>query len=147
MGCDVHCHVEIKLGDKWHHFNMPRLERNYDLFEKMAGVRGHERKAIAPPRGIPEDATFETRFDYEHWGMDAHTASWLSSEEVAALVDWYPEHMKSEGYDGYASLEHEQLGYIFGNGWDFNKYPLPGGGYDGQPPELKDARLVFWFDN
>lgn len=41
---------------------------------------------------------------------------------------------------GYYKFE-DSFGYLFGNGWgDFEV----GKGY---PPEIKDIRFVFWFDN
>lgn len=142
MGCDIHAHVEIKIDNQWHHYNHPSAARRYALFARMADVRNSGGiEPITPPRGLPEDATFTTRFDYaERWGSDAHSASWLSADEVAGLEDW----MRGAGDLGYPcagySIESD-FGYIFGSGWEISKYP------NDYPKGLEDVRLVFWFDN
>lgn len=144
MGCDIHCHVEVKINGEWHHYNHPTLSRNYQLFSKMAGVRGNE-KPIAEPRGMPEDSTFMTKFDNNNWDGDGHTHSWLSDHEVAQIVDWVNE---EERRKGWYSFEYEELGYIFSSGWNFRKYPSKHNkGFDGTPDGFEAARLIFWFDN
>jgi len=136
MGCDVHIHAEIKVQGRWHHYDQPRANRNYLLFEKMAGVRGDESNAIAPPRGLPEDATFTTRFDCEHWGSDGHSHSWLSAKEIAELRDWWDK----QGYEWGRGDTWDQ--WLFGNHYSgFMRYP------NDRPEGVEDVRLVFWFDN
>lgn len=97
MGCDIHVHAERKEGDRWVHVEVPLLDcghykdeifggRQYGKFGFMAGVRNYS--AITPlsePRGVPDDASDETRSDYESWDMDAHSASWLSLQEMEAV--------------------------------------------------------------
>lgn len=134
MGCDIHVHGEVKINGVWHHWSHPRISRSYSLFGKMAGVRDCSQEPIAQPRGIPDDATDTTKFDYAHWGVDAHTPSCLSGAEVDTLVKWYNKNIAD-------SFEHSELGYIFGNGWDVKNNP---GDY---PAGVEDARLIFWFDN
>ncbi|KKK61066.1 hypothetical protein LCGC14_3018060, partial [marine sediment metagenome] len=90
MGCDIHAHIEIKVGGEWHHYSQPMVDRDYRLFTRMAGVRKSDVEPISAPRGLPQDITFTTRFDAEqHWGEDGHSHSWLSCKELAALVEWY----------------------------------------------------------
>lgn len=142
MGCDIHAHVEIKIGGKWHHYNHPSASRRYALFARMADVRnGIGIEPIAQRRGLPDDITFTTRFDHdERWGRDAHSESWLSAEEVAGLEEW----MRNGADLGYPSGDYrveKDFGYIFGNGWEIKKYP------NDYPKQLEDVRLVFWFDN
>lgn len=140
MGCDIHVHVEIKIGGKWHHYSQPDVDRNYTLFARMAGVRnGNMVDPIAEPRGLPEDVSYTTRFVREYDGVDGHSDSWLSADEVVGLGEWMREQAKQWGADHY-SIE-SQFGYIFGNGWDIKKYP------NDYPSQLEDARIVFWFDN
>lgn len=147
MGCDIHVHVEVKINGKWHHYNHPRLERNYDIFTRMAGVRSEGRgdiKPISAPRGMPEDATFITRYSFNRMGVDAHSASWLSAQEVAELGEW-AEARRRDKYNfdkhSFYSFEHHEIGYIFRNGWNFKDYPKD------MPEGLEDARAIFWFDN
>lgn len=145
MGCDIHLHVEIKIGGQWHHYSHPRINRDYELFGKMAGVRGEE-QPLAEPRGLPADATFTTAFCSGYDGSDGHSHSWLSSSEVATLVAWWEERAKQHDCNCLAdSFEWNRFGYLFGNSWDgFAKRTREEGGY---PEALEDFRFVFWFDN
>jgi hypothetical protein len=139
MGCDIHVHTEVKINGQWHHWGQPSVSRFYALFEKMAGVRGDEENAIAPLRGLPEDATFETKFDNEHWGADGHSHSWLTGEEADQLGEWYMAETKEHATCG--KFIESEFGYLFGNGWNVKRYP------DDYPKGVEDARWVFWFDN
>lgn len=134
MGCDIHLHIEIKLGGRWEHLGHPNVGRNYELFAVMAGVRGDE-KPIAPPRGLPSDASVVTKFDFANWESDAHTPSYLNAEEIARLEDWLHERK--------IDMEWELLHcYLFGNSFGgFHKYPTE------RSNVVEDLRFVFWFDN
>lgn len=133
MGCDIHLHAEIKLKNEWHHYATPSVPRSYRLFGKMAGVRNNEIDPISPPRGLPADISDVTRYDYDSWKEDAHSASWLGSSEIADLSDW----LRSIDDD-----ESDCFGYLFGNTYgSFSRYP------DERPDGLEDIRFVFWFDN
>jgi len=135
MGCDIHLHVEIKINNEWLHYSHPKLNRNYGLFGKMAGVRGSE-KPISEPKGLPKDITKTTKFCSDEMGFDGHSHSWLSSWEVTKLMAFIETKMNC------LTFEHEQLGYLFGNGYGgFNEYK------EEYPKELQDFRFVFWFDN
>jgi hypothetical protein len=66
------------------------LERDYELFGMLAGVR-EEDLVMFSPRGFPEDAGHDTRYQYVQEMSDAHSESWLSSEEirqVEARKEW-----------------------------------------------------------
>ena len=135
MGCDIHIHSEIKVGGKWLHYDQPECERDYDLFEKMAGVRGELRNAIAPPRGLPEDANETTKFDAKRWGSDGHSHSWLSASEIAELAEWQEK-------QGKRPFEAEWDHWLFGNTYSgFVRYPQD------NIKDLEDVRFIFWFDN
>lgn len=144
MGCDIHCHVEIKVDNRWLHYNHPRVDRSYRLFSKMAGVRNEEPgdkwyvEPLSPPKGMPDDASETTLLDYRHWDGDAHSASWLGSKEIVELEKWYETIQDPKDYHGLEG----RFGYLFGNSLaGFHKYP------EDQPEFLQDVRLVFWFDN
>ncbi len=99
----------------------------------MAGVRDKEVSPISGPRGLPADLSTTTEFDYEQWKEDAHSASWLDSDEIAILSGW----LESTSDD-----ESDYFGYLFGNTYaGFTKWP------DERPEGLQDVRFVFWFDN
>lgn len=139
MGCDIHVCVEIKKDGKWLFYNQPSVNRHYQLFEKMAGVRGEKSEAIALPRGFPDDVSETTKLCCDEWAPEAHSASWLSSKEIAVLEKWYEELM------GDHHCFNKQFGYLFGHGFAwFAEHPDEREGY---PKWLEDVRLVFWFDN
>jgi hypothetical protein len=94
MGCDIHATLEY---DKW---NLKRLDepkywisfakdididRGYYLFGILAGVRNGDINPISEPKGVPDDASYKFMKEYEEWGADAHTPSWVSYKE---LNDW-----------------------------------------------------------
>jgi hypothetical protein len=141
MGCDIHLHIEYRVNGKWEHYAAPHVNRWYDLFSVMAGVRGGY-KPIVEPKGFPEDATMFTRWDYEEFGIDAHSASYLQNREILQLNNWLKKQSEIDGE--FYNLEHTVLHTSMGgNGLcDFLEY---GAEY---APEGTDAvRLVFWFDN
>jgi hypothetical protein len=145
MGCDIHLHIEIKISGEWHHYSAPAVRRDYELFEKMAGVRGERQNAIAFPRGLPNDATFLTTFDARHWNSDGHSHSWLSSEELILLEDWSEARNPKMNMD--LDLECGILHcYLFGNSFaGLHKYPNDNRRL--REMGLEDVRFVFWFDN
>lgn len=104
----------------------------------MAGVRNSGIVPISDPRGLPEDITFITWYDYTNlWIEDGHSMSWLSGSEITKLDEWYKSFYDKE----YRYIE-EQFGYLFGNGWEIDD------NYDADRlPGLEDSRIVFWFDN
>jgi hypothetical protein len=145
MGCDIHAHGEVKINGEWHHWSQPYISRRYSLFARMANVRNHEGddwiEPISKPRGLPEDVTYLTKFDSDRWGVDGHSHSWLSGEELDQLEKWTDAEFKKYETEGWWNLCHHAIGYVFGNGWDVKKYP------NDYPDGVEDARLVFWFDN
>lgn len=135
MGCDIHIHAEIRVNGKWLHYDQPECRRDYALFERMAGVRGDVENAIAPPRGLPADASETTKLCSDFYDSDGHSHSWLSSKEIADLADW----CNGRGRD-YAFPDWDR--WLFGNGYsDFHKYPSD------RKEGVEDVRFVFWFDN
>lgn len=146
MGCDIHCHVEVKIDGRWEHYSEVYPDQSYDLFSKMANVRSLERPSIMPisdPRGIPKDINIVTRLCYDDDGEDAHSASWLSVSELVDLRNWacqsYALNLPNDGRDWL----DEQFGTVFG-GCTITDYIERRYFF---PPNLQDIRLVFWFDN
>ena len=113
MGCDIHLHTEVKINNEWLHYSAPWVRRNYDLFTKMAGVRSRDDEItpLSPPKGLPSDASTLTYFEATRWGIDGHSHSWLSAQEIYELFewiklqDWAPENWKID----------DLFGYLFGN--------------------------------
>lgn len=109
MGCDIHTRIEyLNRNEDWVCGDFFRInpyysaddpcerepysvvelcdDRNYELFAVLADVRNYAGVPyIDEPRGIPADACARTRFDYKAWGVDAHSASYFTLEE---LMEW-----------------------------------------------------------
>jgi hypothetical protein len=138
MGCDIHVHTEIKLDGVWEHYGSPDVDRNYLLFEKMAGVRGDSANAISAPKGLPDEAAKVTKFACDVFGGDdGHSHSWLSSQEIEELYVWWEKKQPFSNWTGgYGGIE-QQFGYLFGNAWM----------KENMPERVTDFRWIFWFDN
>lgn len=90
MGCDIHGWVEMKDGN-WGWDAVVNIDslinRGYDAFAYLFGVRNYANfEALFEDRGIPEGASWKLRQDYEHWGEDAHSASYATLTEILAHV-------------------------------------------------------------
>lgn len=154
MGCDIHSHAERKNADgKWEKVPdlQPFASRNYGTFGFLADVRNYsDLTPISQPRGVPQDVSLEVSEDYEAWGSDAHSASWLSVEELAA-------------FDYEAQCEDRRVTRQVGpNAWNGGCTCNPGEGKQQTYREFLERwffedlqklqaagaeRVVFWFDN
>lgn len=142
MGCDIHLHIEVKINGKWEHYHNPQVPRLYSLFEKMAGVRGSVKNAIVAPRGIPQDVSVITKFDYERMGSDGHSHSYLNAAEIDELDRWAKEKLHPLKQFPQWDMEWEWQCYFFENTFSgFNRYPK------NREKGIEDLRFVFWFDN
>jgi len=143
MGCDIHAHVEIKINDQWNYYAPVDMWRQYDVFAKMAGVRGTE-DAISPPKGLPDDVSTLTRMHVDSYGFDGHSHSWLNFDEIMQLVGYF-KHRNIKPWGCYFCSDGKYTlfdVYLFGNGIEgLREYPSD------YPKALQDVRLVFWFDN
>jgi hypothetical protein len=137
MGCDIHIHAEVKIKGKWEHYDQPDCDRDYELFERMAGVRGDVKNAIAAPRGIPKNASLMTKFEAKNWGEDGHSHSWISAQEIADLADW-----EEKRQNPTRLFDRKWDQWLFGNSYSgFIKYPAD------RVKGIQDVRFIFWFDN
>ena len=156
MGCDIHMHVEyrtrinnttIKWCDgnlyevnkfyeiypnddepKYRRVYLTNESRSYGLFGLLAGVRNREIKPIASPRGFPDDASKSITEEYNSWGSDAHSASWLTLAELMNAARSHPDLLN----DLVAELQ-EYFNRLF-------PHPSP-------LITQNELRIVFWFDN
>lgn len=134
MGCDIHAFVEYRQpkGDEgqdppeWRGFREAHLERDYEMFGLLAGVRSLV-DPIADPRGLPPDIGFWTQCGQRDWQADMHTPTWLTFEEYAEVV---------KRACGRISHPYERVTYV---GLLGLMTALVGRGCD--------VRLVLWFDN
>lgn len=157
MGCDIHNHVEVLKGDKWrcadaYFLNyksggyMPEYfcdDRRYTLFSILANVRNNgEIPCISEPRDIPDDVTDVVWNEYESWGSDAHSASYLTLKE---LIEFREEHKDQQYVKTMDELilklkiRADTLSVIPLWAWETR--------YEVAIEDASKVRLVFWFDN
>ena len=117
MGCDIHMITEVRRtvnGEKkWVNADHWKLnpyfseedseepeytiidlcgDRNYELFSALANVRNYNgNPCIFEPRGIPADASAQTKKVVEYWGSDGHSHSYVT---LAELRDFASKHKK-----------------------------------------------------
>lgn len=132
--------------------SLSAIGRNYELFGRLAGVRGgHYRD----PLGLPEDVTRLVKEESERWGPDGHSHSYISLEEYKKVLFEELSYKPTSRDDAF---------------YDYRSTP-----FEKQPPDFttvvtycdklkermsldkillgKDTtsevqvRLVFWFDN
>ena len=110
MGCDIHFNVEKQdASGKWRSATPKNLYigRNYLLFGYLAGVRSNVDPKF-PPRGFPTDASAKVQANYKKWAGDAHTASYLTLEElieISKLEINYPVYLHPGDYKKYKNGE------------------------------------------
>lgn len=102
MGTDIHIWTERKTDAGWECIDFYSLDpsyekwpdectefmheeiykdRDYVLFGALAGVRGGHENQLEP-KGFPSDASKQTKTDFEDWGCDAHSSSYLTLTEL-----------------------------------------------------------------
>lgn len=91
MGCDIHGWVEVNNYGHWYEYiNAGHLlHRNYEMFGILFGVRNYGNFVpIAEGRGIPLDASNVVKADYERWGADVHSPSFITFDEIMSINWW-----------------------------------------------------------
>ena len=134
MGCDIHAFVEFKSGDEWNFYTEIDISRNYDLFEKIAGVRGNIDNALFPTGclpGLPLDVSRTTYLHSINWGDDGHTHSCLYFDKLEIINKQF------KIFDSKREHFHHS-DFFFGNSFLIKEE---------WPKFVQDLRLVFWFDN
>lgn len=155
MGCDIHSYAERKAGDKYEFiadqkfadgYSTPFDWRAYGMFAFLAGVRNYsDLTPIAEQRGWPADASAAAQEDFETWGPDAHSPSWLSVEELAAFDYEQPMEDRRVMRGGNGGCTAKAGG---GQMTTFREFL--GEQFFEDLAKLKDAgadRVVFFFDN
>lgn len=139
MGCDIHVCTEVKIDGKWHYYGNIEPDRDYQLFGKICGVRDDCINPIVPIKGHPEDLDFMTLQHLKFWNEDAHSKTWLNSDEIDRLCKWYEQRPNSViGFEKFC----DTFGFVFGSSWVCGKR------YSQRPHEIySDVRWIIWFDN
>jgi hypothetical protein len=93
MGCDVHAFIEARRNQQRHWFTVAKLylSRNYDVFARLAGVRGAAQAAVVAPRGLPADVSPITSsacmVTVVYAGELSKESRSISASEAAKLVE------------------------------------------------------------
>jgi hypothetical protein len=92
MGTDIHMFAERLVNGWWVPISGEiDIDRNYELFNILAGIRrAGPYPIMADQRGIPEDVSPQNEAQYQDWTTDAHSASWLSLEELQKYLTQHP---------------------------------------------------------
>lgn len=139
MSTTLHSHIEVRIGDQWHHYHAPIVDTNYKLFGLIAGVRTDVGYVVAKNRTMPEDISPVTAIAYESdKGIGVHDTVVLDAADIKELQSRiydvvYP-NVAPTGIDE-GDLEYSIFKtYIAGNTIAAHE------GFD-------DVRIVCWFDN
>ena len=137
MGCDIHLHAEVRdedgvwkdettyetewIGEYPLQVNTIYDGRHYAIFAILAGVRNyyHGITPISPPRGLPDDVSTIVLAESENWGMDGHSHSYFTLEEL-------------EDFDWDQTVSRRAFNYphcCFGNDSVVRPGENPGGGF------------------
>ena len=135
MAKDIWIHIEhrSRKKNKYVYDFEADGERIYALFGALAGARG----AIAPlyePRGLPNDVSPEVLEEYRLFEGDAHTPSWLNTEEFRRCLDLTITVLSKEEDEENVKTWLQAYEKIY----EYMKYCDD----EGEP-----SRMVFWFDN
>lgn len=133
MGCDIHCYLERKDGDRWELVDAVKIDRDYNLFGILAGVRNQGGwNPIASQRGLPDDASEELKaIEFSSTNpndpLSTHSHSWLT---IAELIEYpWSTHQSS------LWTPKEACTHFWINTMPWLQLQNP------------DNRIVFWFDN
>lgn len=147
MGADIHLYGE-KKNDKGEYEALAEFfdMRSYRVFGFLADVRNYSAvKPIAECRGIPDDVSVDVKDLYKIWYGDAHSASWLTLDELLNFN--YKETVEDRrctiGNNGGCTAPE-------GEGKLTSYKDFLGEFYFNELEKLKEAgadRVVFWFDN
>jgi len=83
---------------------------NYDMYGCLFGVRNYTGfRPVAYNRGLPTNASDETKAEYTQYGTEAFSPSWIAWPEIAA-IDWSEEALDYRVYH-YKRYDNGQVVY------------------------------------
>lgn len=147
MGADIHMYGEKKNANGEYEMVGEFFDlRSYSIFAFLADVRNYSAiKPISPTRGIPTDVSYEVKYFYNSWFGDAHSASWLTLDELFNFdyqLECEDRRCTINGDGGRTAPK--------GEGKKTTYQEFLGNIYFKELSELKNCqadRVVFWFDN
>lgn len=107
------------------------IARDYWLFGALAGVRSDEVPPTVAPRGLPLDRSYQVDWEYGDDGRDAHTASWLSRNEVQTAVERLRAYRSAVVPSGSPAVRQATAALAYMRALE--------------QQGLGESRLVFWF--
>lgn len=145
MGCDIHVRAEKRdQTGNWiciDNTDAPFDRRSYSKFAFIAGVRNMSKiKPISIPRGLPDDVTPIVHDEFKSWGIDAHSESWLTIDELLNF-DY------NQIIEDFRHARPNLDGKIVGNFVSLSEYL--GQYFFEELKQLQNIgadRIVFWFD-
>lgn len=123
-------------------------ERRYTFFAALAGVRGEG----PAPKGLPDDISDLARSAHITWGLDAHSESWATVEEMmlawATVEEQYRlDKEKVDGTKGDPMNEYLQLTIEGNKNLACRLFLEKLCGVSAFEDDIAYFRFVFWFDN
>jgi hypothetical protein len=140
MGCDIHCITQIKQDDLyWETVEQLDINRDYELFNILASVRGNGSGSISSPRGLPNDfyniGWHKDNYDdlKNSWYLGEHSFSYVTLKELINKKV-----LKNIKENCWCSNEKEGI-FKFINDYSkaAKKYKI----------KLENIRIVFGFDS
>jgi hypothetical protein len=157
MGCDIHGYIEYKYDEeRYWGFGEGFGNRDYVMFGILADVRRDG--CVYPPKGIPENMAFQTKWDYclfvtdgdsdsdgctsranaENWVANGYS-KWMDDEHTQiSHPDWHtPSWLSVDEFETVVNKrkKHE---WEMSPEWDAILSAMK---------SLPESRFVFWFDN
>lgn len=142
MAQSINLHIEVKIGDTWHHYqdasSFPAngsYQRDTRFLSLMGGFEPDSKHLSQTPidkeKGMPSDASPVT--------MAAHQihSNFSQCNPFPAYSMGAPQILKLSKALG-ADKYDKTLGFVFGT--DFPNHP------EDKPTFIEDIRFVFWFD-
>lgn len=193
MGCDIHTCLEVynQTTKEWESSEIYKKneyskevgepefvkvdvydDRNYQIFAALCNVRNYgESPYIWKPRGVPFNASNDTKKDIRRWEGDGHSHNWNTLAELYSFQENHP-HVKRSGLISQKQSEDLDRG-ILPNSWcrgssdktkvrreweeeadvllpliDAIERQLRNTAYIFQPKKsANEIRIVYWFDN
>ena len=135
MATDIWIHIEhrSKKSGKYVYDFEADGERIYALFGALAGTRGSI-DPIYDPRGLPDEVSPEVLEEFRLFEGDAHTPSWLNTEEFRRCLDVTIKTLSKKEDEKNVKTWLQAYEKIY----EYMKYSED----EGEP-----SRIVFWFDN
>lgn len=138
MATDIWIHIEYKSrkNKKYKYAGEFDGDRLYGVFGILAGARSAI-EPLYPPRGLPGDVCESIYRAYKDFQSDAHTPSYLYTDELRECLDTVDEVI----HEYYAKEDT-----IYDPDW-LKTYEYIYSYMRTCDEEGEPARMVFWFDN